>query len=277
MKILHTSVRRFLFASALMLSATLSLAQVKMGDNPTAINPGSLLELESTNKGLLMPRISLTNTTTWGLLGTPAAGMHVYNTNPAITSTNVSYPTLAAKIGEYYWDGTGWVALAPLVKSTTVESFEQTTGVKMTLPTGTPTCLGISCATYLNWTGSFTTVQSKNDVVLDLTGRYSVASNTTQLSFHFLVFMDKTTQGTMELVNTFFVGHTATGCGAGDFNYKTVFKDLPPRPSPYTVRIYAAPWVNGGVPATLGVGLQSVPGCGNDTPEKQKLIVTVSQ
>lgn len=90
-----------------------SFAQVKIGDNPTTINPGSVLELESTNKGLLLPRLALTNTTTWlPLLGTPAAGMHVYNTNAGITSTNSAYPVLAAKTGEYYYDGTGWRAIA---------------------------------------------------------------------------------------------------------------------------------------------------------------------
>jgi hypothetical protein len=69
----------------LMLFASVhSFAQVKIGDNPTTINPGSVLELESTNKGLMMPRIALTNTTTWGLLGTAAAGMHVYNTNTVL-------------------------------------------------------------------------------------------------------------------------------------------------------------------------------------------------
>ena len=45
-------------------------AQVKIGDNPTTINLGSVLELESTNKGLLMPRISLANTTTWAFRNT---------------------------------------------------------------------------------------------------------------------------------------------------------------------------------------------------------------
>ena len=100
-----------------------SFAQVKIGDNPTTINPGSVLELESTNKGLLMPRISLTNTTTWGLLGTPAAGMHVYNTNTGITSTNTAYPTLADKTGEYYWDGTGWVALARAIGCASFEAY----------------------------------------------------------------------------------------------------------------------------------------------------------
>ncbi|WP_148562366.1 hypothetical protein [Spirosoma radiotolerans] len=111
---MKTTLNHTLAIVAFFVSTLVAQAQVKIGNVPTSINGGSLLELESTNKGLLMPRISLTNTTTWGLAGTPAAGMHVYNTNTAITSTNTSYPTLAAKIGEYYWDGTGWVALAPV-------------------------------------------------------------------------------------------------------------------------------------------------------------------
>ena len=110
--------------AAVLLSTTTLFAQVKIGDNPTTINAGSVLELESTNKGLLLPRIALTNTTTWApLLGTPTAGMHLYNTNAAITSTNVAYPTSAAKTGEYYYDGTGWVAIA---KSVGCSSFEVT-------------------------------------------------------------------------------------------------------------------------------------------------------
>jgi hypothetical protein len=111
---MKTCMKNILAILSLVTVGFTAQAQVKIGDNPTTINGGSLLELESTNKGLLMPRVSLTNTTTWGLAGTPAAGMHVYNTNTGITSSNTSYPTLAAKIGEYYWNGTGWVALAPV-------------------------------------------------------------------------------------------------------------------------------------------------------------------
>lgn len=34
-------------------------SQVKIGDNPTVINPNSAVEIESKNKGLLLPRLSL--------------------------------------------------------------------------------------------------------------------------------------------------------------------------------------------------------------------------
>ena len=109
---MKTMIKQILTLFLLVLGSYAAQAQVKIGNNPTSINGGSLLELESTNKGLLMPRISLTNTTTWGLSGTAVAGMHVYNTNASITSTTATCPTLSAKIGEYYWDGSCWIAIA---------------------------------------------------------------------------------------------------------------------------------------------------------------------
>ncbi len=94
-----------------------AVAQTKIKDGTIAATStlpasGSILELESNNKGLRMPQVALTNTTTWApLAGSGAAttspGMSVYNTNASITSTNTSYP--ANGVGEYYWDGTGWV------------------------------------------------------------------------------------------------------------------------------------------------------------------------
>jgi hypothetical protein len=72
------------------------------------------LEVQSTQGGLRMPQVSLTDTKTWApLLGSGAAatspGMTVYNSNTGITNTtsDANYPALGK--GEYYWDGTGWV------------------------------------------------------------------------------------------------------------------------------------------------------------------------
>jgi|GEM_PF-3385871 len=93
----------------LMLFTTLaSQAQVKVGDSPTILNEGAVLEMQSTNRGMLLPRISLSSTTAWGLNGNNAIknGMVVYNTNALITG-NATYP--AAGVGTYTFDGTGWV------------------------------------------------------------------------------------------------------------------------------------------------------------------------
>lgn len=90
-------------------------AQVKIGDHSAVLYPGSLLELESTSKGLRLSHVALSNTTTWAPLAgsgsdTAAEGMTVYNTNAGITNTsgNPAYPALGK--GEYYWDGSGWVS-----------------------------------------------------------------------------------------------------------------------------------------------------------------------
>ncbi|HET7119427.1 MAG TPA: tail fiber domain-containing protein [Hanamia sp.] len=49
-------------------------AQVKIGDNPTTVNSASLLELESGNKGLLLPRLSDTTS-----ISNPPQGMFMFN------------------------------------------------------------------------------------------------------------------------------------------------------------------------------------------------------
>ena len=103
-------------SGVLLFASSSAFAQVKIGDNPTSINSGSVLEIESSNKGLLMPRVNLSNTNVWGLLGSSVAGMEVYNSNAGITAGSNSYPIIAGGIGIYYWDGTGWVATSFSIK-----------------------------------------------------------------------------------------------------------------------------------------------------------------
>lgn len=55
-------------------------SQVKIGDNSQVIEEGSLLELESSDKGFLPPRIALNSKDSWELSGSPVDGMTVYNT-----------------------------------------------------------------------------------------------------------------------------------------------------------------------------------------------------
>lgn len=79
---------------------TQSFAQMKVGANPTTINLGSVLELESTTQGVLLPRVALANAnTTWQLAGVPVEGMFVYNTNTLTGGTGV---------GVYYWYNLKW-------------------------------------------------------------------------------------------------------------------------------------------------------------------------
>lgn len=90
----------FLAAACLLLAVTAG-AQVKIGDNPGTINANSLLEMESTNKGFLPPRVTLTSLSSVSpLSGTVPAGMLIYNAAGSLT------------YGYYYWDGAEWKLLS---------------------------------------------------------------------------------------------------------------------------------------------------------------------
>jgi hypothetical protein len=104
---------RILTLAALAFLGYAANAQVKIGANPTTLNPGAILEMESANRGLLLPRLELTSTTASGMGTTTTgikiavAGMEVYNTRATITGT-ATYPASGA--GIYVFDGTGWVS-----------------------------------------------------------------------------------------------------------------------------------------------------------------------
>jgi len=76
-------------------------AQVKIGDNPNTINANSMLELESTNKGFLPPRVPLNSlTSTSPMTATIAEGTMVYSDGGTLPD------------GYYYWNSTRWVLLS---------------------------------------------------------------------------------------------------------------------------------------------------------------------
>ncbi|MCF8257121.1 MAG: tail fiber domain-containing protein [Flavobacteriales bacterium] len=59
----------------------------------------AVLDVRSTDQGVLVPRISIPNLAAAAPVTAPAEGLLVYNTS-AVTG-----------VGHYYWDGTGWVRL----------------------------------------------------------------------------------------------------------------------------------------------------------------------
>ncbi len=79
-------------------------AQVGIGTTNPA--PGAMLDIESTDKGILIPRVTLTGTNDITTV-TPAAsyGLLVLNT------ANAGAGTTAVTEGFYYWDGTEWVRI----------------------------------------------------------------------------------------------------------------------------------------------------------------------
>ncbi|WP_411029843.1 hypothetical protein [Spongiimicrobium sp. 3-5] len=101
------------------------LAHAQTGIGTTTPNPDAALEIEAVDKGLLLPRVALINTTNAAPLSAHVAGMCVYNT----TNSVVLDP------GYYFNDGTQWVSLVskgdlqslPTETNTTL-SFNDTTG-----------------------------------------------------------------------------------------------------------------------------------------------------
>lgn len=97
---LHTVLSLVMIIIA-MVWGSVAQAQIKVGSNPLNLNPDAVLEIESTNKGMLFPRVSLTSTVSPAPLNGFVSGMVVFNTN----TINDVAP------GIYYSDGFKWLKI----------------------------------------------------------------------------------------------------------------------------------------------------------------------
>lgn len=68
----------------------------QVGINTTTPDASSMLDITSTDKGVLIPRISIPNLNASAPITSPATSLMVYNTN------------VTTGVGFYYWDGTKW-------------------------------------------------------------------------------------------------------------------------------------------------------------------------
>ena len=89
----------------LVLSYSSIFGQVKISTSTSAPNANAMLEIESTNKGLLLPRLALSSTSSFSPMAAHTAGMVVYNTATASTGSTVVTP------GYYYNSGTAWLRI----------------------------------------------------------------------------------------------------------------------------------------------------------------------
>ena len=72
------------------------ILQAQVGINTTTPDASSMLDINATDKGLLIPRVSIPNLNAASPITAPATSLLVYNTN---TTTGTGF---------YYWDGTKW-------------------------------------------------------------------------------------------------------------------------------------------------------------------------
>jgi hypothetical protein len=100
-KIIKMPTIKSIFATCLLLLATTQL-QAQVGIGTSTPNSSAQLDVTSTTKGFLPPRVALTATNSTTPVTSPASGLLVYNTATAGTSPNNVTP------GLYYYDGTKW-------------------------------------------------------------------------------------------------------------------------------------------------------------------------
>jgi hypothetical protein len=87
------------------ITVTFSFAQnVAINADATLPNSSAMLDVKSTNKGLLIPRVALTGTGDITTIPSPATSLMVYNSLAAGTGATAVVP------GYYYWDGS-WVRM----------------------------------------------------------------------------------------------------------------------------------------------------------------------
>lgn len=104
-----------IYLIAFVLITICAQAQVKIGNNPATINSNSLLELESTNKGFLPPRVALDSISSVApLTGTVPAGMLVFSSGGTVAD------------GYYFWNGTQWNILATTNTSFVIKTTNDT-------------------------------------------------------------------------------------------------------------------------------------------------------
>lgn len=90
---------RILLLICLLTFSSITLFAQRIGINSDGSSPdaSAMLDVNSTDKGLLIPRLDIDDLTTAAPVTAPATGLMAFNTN------------IITGIGLYYWDGTAWV------------------------------------------------------------------------------------------------------------------------------------------------------------------------
>lgn len=97
----------FLFAVLQFIAFNNQIKAQNIGINATGAAPAASagLDVDFTNKGLLVPRVALTALNAAGPIAAPAVSLLVYNTATAGAAPNNVTP------GYYYWGGVAWIAI----------------------------------------------------------------------------------------------------------------------------------------------------------------------
>lgn len=163
-----TNVKSYFFF-LIFLALTQHLSAQNVGVNTTGATPdvSAMLDVANANKGLLIPRVSLTSTTDNSTIGTPATSLLVFNTNTSMTN--------GQGIGYYYNSGTTasplWVKLSQANEAWLLKG---NTGIT------TPAIPATYGSTQIGASENFLGTKDANDVVLGTNNieRFRMKQNT---------------------------------------------------------------------------------------------------
>ena len=94
-------MKNIILIALLFVNISFSVAQVAINENGAAPDSNSILDINSSNKGVLIPRIDLDTSSINANIGTNEIGMMVFNINPNFKNGK----------GFYYWSGNDWLTL----------------------------------------------------------------------------------------------------------------------------------------------------------------------
>ncbi len=103
----------FLLIVFVLLNSSIVFSQAAINTDGAAPDNSAMLDVKSTSKGFLPPRVALTAVNVASPVTSPATGLLVYNIATAGTAPNNVVP------GNYYWNGTRWIAVTPPVGTST--------------------------------------------------------------------------------------------------------------------------------------------------------------
>ncbi len=201
------------------------------GIGTTTPNASAKLDVYSTNKGFLPPRVTLTSATDATTIASPAEGLLVYNLG-----------SVGLQAGYYYWNGANWATIATatsagngvtsmdMVKlysksysnATADSTIANATGYKFTVPVSGRYLFDFSSTGFSS--ASITFKVRQGTIVLAVDSQYSI-NNTVHVEYNGKV------EANLQSGTTYNVYVTTTGNrDAGDFDrvyYKLVAGNLP--------------------------------------------------
>jgi hypothetical protein len=173
-------IKKIIYTLLLFIAVTVN-AQVKVGNNPTTINSNAVVEMEASNKGMLLPRVTLTATDNPAPLTAHVPGMMVYNTATGGTGKTAVVP------GIYLNDGTKWALMYSSANKDTssngsaqVDSWDCSGALTGTLKAGTAVS-GVTKVVTANViaTGSYDISATADGVTFSASGIFSATGSQT--------------------------------------------------------------------------------------------------